>query len=187
MTRKIQSFLILVSFTSSSLFTTTRILAQWDVTSETETSQLTVPTRSGTRWDTVLKCKIQKKSSRKNQNFRITKSQFSSIDSAYEGDPIMSKYYTESGGSSRRTSAFSGTSTESLDKKLQKSDRSNRQKTLPKAPQIMPIRIRRYYEKESDSSGVCDSGNLWNFTQIQINFYFQPIRVSLQKLQILTC
>ena len=77
----------------------------------------------------------------------------------------MSKYYTESSGSSRRTSAFSGASTELLDKKSrdQKSDRS-RQKSLPKAPQVMPIRIRRYYEKESDSSGVCDSGKL------EINF-----------------
>ena len=69
-----------------------------------------------------------------------------SADSAYEGDPVMTKYYTSS--SSRSSSRRS-------------SDISNQQKSTnqPKeAPKVMPIRIRRYYEKETDSSGICDSG-----------------------------
>ena len=69
-----------------------------------------------------------------------------SADSAYEGDPVMTKYYTSS--SSRSNSRRS-------------SDISNQQKStnqLKEAPKVMPIRIRRYYEKETDSSGICDSG-----------------------------
>ena len=77
-----------------------------------------------------------------------------SADSAYDGgDPaMMAKYYTSSSASSRRssTATHNNSSNKSRDNKLSPSSRQ--------APKVLPIRIRRYYEKETDSSGICDSG-----------------------------
>jgi len=79
-----------------------------------------------------------------------------SADSAYDGgDPMMSKYYTSSSSaSSRRSSSATQdiSSSKTKGNKLKTAPSSSRQ-----APKILPIRIRRYYEKETDSSGICDS------------------------------
>jgi len=77
-----------------------------------------------------------------------------SADSAYDGgDPaMMAKYYTSSSSASSRrssTATHNNSSNKSRGNKLSPSSRQ--------APKVLPIRIRRYYEKETDSSGICDS------------------------------
>ena len=81
-----------------------------------------------------------------------------SADSAYDGgDPMMSKYYTSSSSASSRRS--SSATQDNSSSKMRSNKLTMAPTTTRQAPKVLPIRIRRYYEKETDSSGVCDSGN----------------------------
>merc|ERR1719238_2088522 len=80
-----------------------------------------------------------------------------SADSAYDGgDPMMSKYYTSSSSSASSRRSSSATQ-DSSSNKMRNNKLAMAPSTTRQAPKVLPIRIRRYYEKETDSSGICDS------------------------------